>query len=135
MAGSRALGDPRVPPPPPAQDGCVRLLDPGSVPRDCCEASITAGRLGLRGGGGDAGPPSCPRMPPTPPQPLRGIRGQQELGLHLREPHGVIQAGVSGEGWFSRAGEVAIRGQREEWQAEEKTWKQVPVGLNGSREL
>ena len=55
MAGSRALGDPRVPPLPPAQDGCVRLLDPGSVPRDRCPASITANRLGLQGGGGDAG--------------------------------------------------------------------------------
>lgn len=134
MAGSRALGDPRVPPPPPSQDGCVRLLDPGSVPRDCCEASITAGRLGLGVGAGTPAP-SCPRMPPTPPQPRRGIGGQQELGLRLREPHGIIQAGVSGEGWFSRTGEVAIGGQREERQAEEKTWKQVPVGLNRSREL
>lgn len=32
----------------------MRLLDPGSVPRDCCPASITAdGPAGLWVGGGD----------------------------------------------------------------------------------
>lgn len=126
MAGSRALGDPRVPPPPPKQDGCVRLLDPGSVPRDCCPASITADRLGLRRGGRDARPKlSCLLTPPTPPQPLRGSGGQQVPGCSQGATGVSRQVGAARAGFLGRGDGMNIVGSS----------KNVSIGLKGSREL
>lgn len=86
--GAGLWGTPVSLPPPPTQDGCVRLLDPGSVPRDCCPASITADRVG-RGSGVGGGPGYAALKLPPHTQSPRVIMGQLGSGL---VPRGDIQA-------------------------------------------